>query len=110
MYFLEREYGQAREQYEALQSLDPYDLSAMRYLAAIYNKVGLGGKSTEQAAALADRQDDPASAYLIQRFWTMNPSVANEVSPAHVHGGAPESRQISLDKLLRTSAIWPFGQ
>jgi len=109
-YFLQKQYAPAREQYEALQSVDPYDLVAYRYLAALYNKLGLKEKSTEQAAALADRQDDPASAYLIQRFWIMNPSVAYEVSPVHVHGDDPQSAQLSVNKLLQTSAIWPFGQ
>ncbi|HXC79574.1 MAG TPA: tetratricopeptide repeat protein, partial [Candidatus Acidoferrum sp.] len=108
-YFLKKQYALAREQYEALQSVDPNDLAAFRYLAAIYKTLGLEARSAEQAAGLAARQDDPASAYLIQRFWIMNPSVAFEVSPLHVHGEDPQAVRASVDQLLKTTAVWPFG-
>ena len=69
---------------------------AYRYLAALYEKLKLPEKSAQQASALADRQDDPASAYLVQRFWILNPSVAYEVSRVHVHGGDQKNEQSNL--------------
>jgi hypothetical protein len=109
-YFLKTEYALAREQYEALQSVDPNDLAAFRYLAAIYKTLGLEAKSAEQAAGLAAHRDDPASAYLIQRDWIMHTAIAYEVSPLHVHGEDPQVVQASVNQLLKTSAIWPFVQ
>jgi Flp pilus assembly protein TadD len=109
-YFLKKQYALAQEQYEALQQVDPNDVAAFRYLAAIYKVLGLEAKSAEQGAGLAARQDDPASAYLVQRYWIMHPSIAYEVSPLHVHGADPRAEQATVNQLLKTSAIWPFAQ
>jgi tetratricopeptide (TPR) repeat protein len=88
LYYLEKKYGEAREQFEGLQAINPDDLTAHYYLSLIYEKVGMKDKAEQEAAAYAEHRDDPTVAGLAQDFWRRYPAVADELAPYHVHESA----------------------
>jgi tetratricopeptide (TPR) repeat protein len=84
-YFVTQKYELAREQFEALQAINPDDITANNYLSYIYAKLGLKDKALEQATLFADRKEDVEVEPLAQDFWSKNQSVADELAPFHVH-------------------------
>ncbi len=90
-YFWQKRYDLAREQYEALQAVDPDDLSAHYYLSIIYRQLGLADKAAEQAAFYADRKDDPGAALFAQEYGQRHPEIVLETLPYHVHENSREA-------------------
>jgi len=84
-YYVSQKYQLAREQFEALQAINPDDITANNYLSYIYAKLGLKGKALEQASLFADRKEDVEVEPLAQDFWSRNESTALELAPFHVH-------------------------
>lgn len=84
-YFQQKKYELAREQYEALQGIDPDDLSAHYNLAIIYGRLGLKAQAAEQAAKFADRKDDPGATALAQDYLRKHGRFSSESVPWHVH-------------------------
>ena len=84
-YYVTQRYQLAREQFEALQAINPDDITANNYLSYIYAKLGMKEKALEQATLFADRKEDVEVEPLAQDFWSKNESVADELAPFHVH-------------------------
>jgi hypothetical protein len=84
-YYLQKKYEPAREQFEALQGINPDDLTAHYYLSLIYDKLGMTQEALEQGALYAEQKDDPTVGALAQDFWRDHPEVADELEPFHVH-------------------------
>ena len=64
-YYQRHSYEEARQQFEALQAIDPDDLAAHYNLAVLYRRLGLKDKAAEQAALFATKQVDPGRAHLL---------------------------------------------
>ncbi len=84
-YYVTQKYQLAREQFEALQAINPDDITANNYLSYIYAKLGMKEKATEQANLFADRKEDVEVEPLAQDFWSRNENVSHELAPFHVH-------------------------
>jgi Tfp pilus assembly protein PilF len=84
-YYQQKQYALAREQYEALQGIDPDDLSAHYNLAIIYGRLGLKSQAAEQAALFADRKDDPRATALADDYLRKHRKFSSESVPWHVH-------------------------
>jgi tetratricopeptide (TPR) repeat protein len=84
-YYVTGQYGLAREQFEALQAINPDDITANNYLSYVYGKLGMKQKAVEQAALFADRKEDVEVEPLAQEFWSQNEDVASELPPFHIH-------------------------
>ena len=84
-YYVTGQYGLAREQFEALQTINPDDITANNYLSYIYAKLGMKQKATEQATLFADRKEDVEVEPLAQDFWSKNEDVTSELPPFHIH-------------------------
>jgi Flp pilus assembly protein TadD len=84
-YYQQRKYREAAEQYEALQAIDPDDLSAHYNLASLYRKLGEKQKAAEQAALFNDKKDDPLTVIPALEFLRSHPDVSNESVPFHIH-------------------------
>jgi tetratricopeptide (TPR) repeat protein len=84
-YYLQKKYQPAREQFEALQSINPDDLSAHFYLSLIYTQLGMKKEAAEEGALYAEHKDDPGAALLALDFRYRNPLVAHENEPYHLH-------------------------
>ncbi|HET9166333.1 MAG TPA: tetratricopeptide repeat protein, partial [Candidatus Angelobacter sp.] len=92
-YFLQKKYQLAREQFEALQSINPDDLSAHFYLSQIYGQLRMTKEAAEEGALYSEHKDDPGAALLALDFRYRNPMVAHENEPYHLHEGRPVSNK-----------------
>jgi tetratricopeptide (TPR) repeat protein len=101
IYYLQRKYAEAQEQFEALQSINPDDLTAHYYLSLIYDSLGMKEKARVEGAAYAEHRDDPTVGGLAQDFWRKYPAIADELSPYHMHGSA-------IHKEIRTTVGAPL--
>jgi tetratricopeptide (TPR) repeat protein len=86
-YYLQKKYKLAREQFEALQSINPDDLTAHYYLSLIYTQFGMITDAAREGALYSEHKDDPGAALLALDFRYRNPIIAHENEPYHVHGG-----------------------
>lgn len=93
IYYQQKKYAMARRSYEALQRIDPDDLSAHYNLMRIYRRLGLKEKAAEQAAYFADRKDDPGASVYALEFLRRNPQIASESVPWHVHAAMAETEK-----------------
>ncbi len=84
-YYQQHLYKEAREQFEALQAIDPDDLAAHYNLAVIYRRMGLKDKAAEQAALFATKQVDPGAPTYSLDFLRKHPEISIESVPWHVH-------------------------
>jgi tetratricopeptide (TPR) repeat protein len=84
-YYLQGQYELARSEFEALESINPDDLTAHYYLSIIYPKLGMAEQGQKEGAAYAEHREDPTVASTAQDFWRANPFLVNELSPYHVH-------------------------
>lgn len=88
-YYQQKKWALAREQYEAVQSIDPDDLSAHYNLMLIYRRLGLKKEAAQQAAHFADRKDDPSSTSLAEDWLRQHHAFSAETVPYHVHDDMP---------------------
>jgi tetratricopeptide (TPR) repeat protein len=92
-YFLQKKYVPAREQFEALRSINPDDLSAHYYLSQVYAQLGMTKEAAQEGAVYTEHKDDPGAALLALDFRYRNPLVAHENEPYHLHDGQlPEKK------------------
>lgn len=84
-YFLKKQYDPARQHFEALQRINPDDLSAHYYLSIIYAALGMKQEATREGALYSEHKDDPGAALLALDFRYRHPDVAHENEPYHVH-------------------------
>jgi len=85
VYYQQGKLSLARAQYEALQAIDPDDLSAHYNLTRIYRRLGLKEKAAQQAGYFADRKDDPSANAYAEAYLRAHPEIAVEGIPFHLH-------------------------
>jgi Tfp pilus assembly protein PilF len=76
---------EAREQFEALQAIDPDDVTAHYNLALLYSRLGMRDKAAEQAALFATKKVDPAAPTYSLDFLRRHPEISTESVPWHLH-------------------------
>jgi len=86
-YYLEKKYDRAREQFEALQNINPDDLTAYYYLSLIYDQLRMTKEAAQEAALYAEHKDDLGAGLLALDWRYRHPDVAHESEPYHVHEG-----------------------
>jgi tetratricopeptide (TPR) repeat protein len=79
------DYPKARAQYEAVQAIDPDDLSAHYNLAILYRRLGLKDKAALEAATFTDQKDDPTASTYALAWLRGHPEIANESVAWHAH-------------------------
>ena len=84
-YYQQHNPEQALKQFEALQAIDPDDVSAHYNLAILYRRMGLKEKASEQAALFATKQIDPGAPTYSLDFLRKHPEISNESVPWHMH-------------------------
>jgi tetratricopeptide (TPR) repeat protein len=90
-YFLEKRYAPAREQFEALQQINPDDLSAHYYLSLIYSSLGMKQEAAREGALYSEHRDDSGAQLLALHFRYEHADVAHENEPYHVHDNSMPS-------------------
>jgi Tfp pilus assembly protein PilF len=93
-YYQQHRYKDARQQFEALQAIDPDDLAAHYNLAVLYRRLGVNDKAMKeeaarQAALFATKQVDPGAPTYSLDFLRKHPEISIESSPFHVHTDIP---------------------
>lgn len=84
-YYQQHNYALAREQYEALQVIDPDDLAAHYNLAIIYRRLGMKRRAAEQSALFVQKKDDPMALEPSVEYLRQHPVNAGESVVWHVH-------------------------
>jgi len=79
--------GPAREQFEALQAINPDDLTAHYYLSLIYRQLGMQPEADREGALYSEHKGDSGAALLALYWRDKHPEIARENQPYHVHTG-----------------------
>lgn len=87
-YYQQHSYEDARQQFEALQRIDPDDLAAHYNLAVIYRRLGMKEKASEQATLFATKQVDPGAPTYSLDYLRKHPEISIESVPWHLHADA----------------------
>jgi hypothetical protein len=77
--------AEAMEQFEALQKIDPDDLTAHYNLALLYRRAGMKDKAKEQSALFVTKKVDPGAPTYSLDFLRKHPEISTESVPWHVH-------------------------
>lgn len=89
-FFQQHKYEEARAEYQAVQSIDPDDLSAHYMLSIVYRRLGMKEKAAHEAAEFADQKDDPTANIYALEFLRKHPEITSESVPWHVHSATAE--------------------
>jgi hypothetical protein len=79
----------ALEQVEALQEIDPDDLTAHYNLSILYRRVGKMKEAAEQQAMFVDKKVDPGAPTYSLDFLRVHPKISTESIPWHMHSDFP---------------------
>jgi tetratricopeptide (TPR) repeat protein len=88
-YYQQGRQHEALEQFEALQSIDPDDLTAHYNLALLYRRMGMKDKAKEQLAMFTTKKLDPGAPTYSMDFLHRHPEISVESVPWHVHADLP---------------------
>lgn len=102
-YYQQHRYADARQQFEALQTIDPDDLAAHYNLAVLYRRMGLKKQAAEQAALFATKQVDPGAPTYSLDYLRKHPEISIESDPFHVHEAPRNVPQQAEGISLRSS-------
>jgi tetratricopeptide (TPR) repeat protein len=83
--YQQHKYGEARAEYETLQSIDPDDLAAHYILSIVYRRRGRKAEATRETSAFADQKDDPTASTYALEFLRKHPEITSESVPWHIH-------------------------
>ena len=84
-YYQQHKPEEAREQFEALQAIDPDDLTAHYNLAILYSRMGMKDKAAKQAALFATKKVDPGAPTYSLDYLRKHPEISTESVPWHLH-------------------------
>jgi tetratricopeptide (TPR) repeat protein len=87
--YRQHDYPGAREQFEALQQIDPDDLAAHYNLSIIYRRMEMDQKAAEQQAQFITKKFDPGAPTYSFDFLRQHPEISIESIPQHVHSDLP---------------------
>ena len=90
-YYQQHENEKALEQFEALQKIDPDDLTAHYNLSILYRRMGRPEEAAKQQDMFIDKKvDDGAPTYSLNYLRT-HPEISTESIPWHVHSDLDEA-------------------
>lgn len=84
-YFQQEMNAHAIEQFEALQALDPDDLSSHYNLSILYRRVGMVKEAKIQQSLFLTEKEDPSAPTYSLNYLEKHPEISNESIPWHVH-------------------------
>jgi tetratricopeptide (TPR) repeat protein len=87
--YRQHDYPAAREQFEALQRIDPDDLAAHYNLSILYRRMQMDQKAAEQQTQFITKKFDPGAPTYSFDFLRQHPEISIESIPQHVHSDLP---------------------
>jgi hypothetical protein len=89
-YYQQHQLEDARVQFEALQAIDPDDISAHYNLSILYNRMGMKKEAAQQAALFTTKKVDPGAPSYSLDFLQKHPEISTESVPWHMHTDIPQ--------------------
>ena len=84
-YYQKKDNHAALEQFEALQRIDPDDLTAHYNLSILYRRMGKPKEAADQQAMFVDKKVDPGAPTYSLNFLRAHPEISTESIPWHIH-------------------------
>jgi Flp pilus assembly protein TadD len=84
-YYQKNDNQAAQEQFEALQKIDPDDVSAHYNLSILYKRLGMPKEAAEQQDMFVDKKVDPGAPTYSLNYLRIHPEIAIESIPWHIH-------------------------
>jgi tetratricopeptide (TPR) repeat protein len=84
-YYQQKDEHAALEQFEALQRIDPDDLTAHYNLSILYRRMGKPKEAAEQQAMFVDKKVDPGAPTYGLNYLRLHPEISTESIPWHIH-------------------------
>jgi len=84
-YYQQNDEHAALEQFQALQQIDPDDLTAHYNLSILYRRMGQPEKAAEQQSMFIDKKVDPGAPTYSLDYLRGHPEISTESIPWHVH-------------------------
>jgi len=84
-YYQQKDEHAAMEQFEALQKIDPDDLTAHYNLAILYRRMGRPEDAAEQQDMFVDKKVDPGAPTYSLNYLREHPEISTESIPWHIH-------------------------
>ena len=84
-YYQQKDEHAALEQFEALQKIDPDDLTAHYNLSILSRRIGQPEKAAEEQAKFVDKKVDPGAPTYGLNFLHVHPEISTESIPWHMH-------------------------
>ena len=88
-YYRQHDYPAARMQFEAVQGIDPDDLTAHYNLSIIYRRMEMDQRAAEEQAQFITKKFDPGAPTYSFDFLRQHPEISIESIPQHVHSDLP---------------------
>ncbi|HTB97054.1 MAG TPA: tetratricopeptide repeat protein [Terracidiphilus sp.] len=84
-YYQQKDEHNALEQFEALQRIDPDDLTAHYNLSILYRRMGRTKEAADQQAMFVDKKVDPGAPTYSLDYLRLHPEISTESIPWHIH-------------------------
>jgi tetratricopeptide (TPR) repeat protein len=84
-YYQQNDNPAALEQFEALQQIDPDDLTAHYNLSILYRRMGKPKEAAEQQGMFIDKKADPGAPTYSLNYLREHPEISTESIPWHLH-------------------------
>jgi Flp pilus assembly protein TadD len=84
-YYQQKNEHAALEQFEALQQIDPDDLTAHYNLSILYRRMGRAKDAADQQAMFVDKKVDPGAPAYSLNYLRAHPEISTESIPWHIH-------------------------
>ncbi len=84
-YYQQNDNQNALDQFEALQKIDPDDLTAHYNLSILYRRMGKKAEAAVQQAMFVDKKVDPGAPTYSLDYLRTHPEISTESVPWHIH-------------------------
>jgi tetratricopeptide (TPR) repeat protein len=84
-YYQQKDEHAALEQFEALQKIDPDDLTAHYNLSILYRRMGRTKEAADQQEMFVDKKVDPGAPTYSLNYLRVHPEISTESIPWHMH-------------------------
>jgi Flp pilus assembly protein TadD len=84
-YYQQKDEHASLEQFQALQQIDPDDLTAHYNLSILYRRMGQSDKAAEQQEMFVDKKVDPGAPTYSLNYLRVHPEISTESIPWHIH-------------------------
>ncbi len=95
-YYQQNDNPASMEQFEALQKIDPDDLTAHYNLSIIYRRMGKLKEAADQQAMFVDKKTDPGEPTYSLDYLRTHPEISTESIPWHLHSDMVTTTAIGM--------------